>query len=98
MTHKTITAKALCQLMEQDKCVLIDIREPHEHARGAIEGAINIPMKELALNERPNDGREIVFHCKSGKRTKMAAGHLARWAGREVHLLEGGIEAWHRTL
>lgn len=97
MKHAPITPVELAKLLKGENCTLIDIREPQEHARGKIEGALNIPMKELVLNKIPDDGRKIVFHCKSGKRTQMAAGHLVHWAGRDILLLEGGIEAWHRA-
>jgi rhodanese-related sulfurtransferase len=73
--------------------ILIDIREADEFAREAIPGARNAPMSALATCDCPAD-QPLIFHCKSGMRTKMAAPQLAEWAGRDIAILDGGIEAW----
>jgi 3-mercaptopyruvate sulfurtransferase SseA len=40
----------------------------------------------------------LIFHCKSGMRTKMNAAKLAARAGDcDVYVLGGGIEAWKRA-
>ena len=36
----------------------------------------------------------VVFHCKSGARTRMNAAALAACTDAEVYILDGGIEAW----
>ncbi len=73
--------------------ILIDIRELQEHAAENIPGAINQPLSGLAgktLNAAP----VIVFHCKSGARTRMNAAGLASCTDAEAYILDGGIEAW----
>ena len=40
----------------------------------------------------------LIYHCKSGARTKMNAKRLAAGSGKcEVYLLGGGIEEWKRA-
>lgn len=73
--------------------VLIDIREVNEHAAESIPGAMNHPLSRLAAAP-PQATPVIVFHCKSGARTKMNAPALAGCADAEAYILDGGIDAW----
>ena len=71
--------------------VLVDVREPSEHAAGAIDGAVLIPLGQLAsrVDELP-PGPPIVVYCQSGGRSARAVAML-RELGREAHNLVGGI-------
>lgn len=69
---------------------LIDIREPDEHAREKIPGAINIPL--ASLSELPPG--PTVFHCRSGMRTEANASALLAAANGDCHFLAGGLDAW----
>ncbi|MFO1322606.1 MAG: rhodanese-like domain-containing protein [Burkholderiales bacterium] len=74
--------------------VIVDVREPWEHARCRIEGSLLVPLRELTarLSELPAD-RELVLVCHHGSRSQQAAMWLAQ-NGRKVHNLRGGVEAW----
>ncbi|HHX84578.1 MAG TPA: FAD-dependent oxidoreductase, partial [Actinomycetales bacterium] len=73
--------------------VLLDTRTPGEVARGAIPGALNIPVDDLRerLDEVP-EGR-VVAYCAVGIRGYLAARILSQ-AGREVANLDGGYTTW----
>lgn len=43
---KSITVEEL-ELIEKDKAVILDIREPEEFSRGTIETAVNVPLPEV---------------------------------------------------
>jgi len=96
MSHKTVSTDEVLKLLKSGECQLVDIREPNEFASEAIPGAVNVPLSELQTCNCPASGT-LVFHCKSGMRTGMAAKKLAQWAGRDVLILDGGIEAWRRA-
>jgi len=97
MKPKTVSTKEVLDLLNGDDCQLIDIREPDEHAGEAIPGATNVPLSRLEACDCP-DGKTLVFHCKSGMRTNMAASKLKKWAGgKDVLILDGGIEAWRKA-
>jgi len=75
--------------------LLIDVREPHEHAVSRIDGARLIPLRELPsqLGELPRD-REIIVHCKSGARSARAVKLMLESGFPRVTNVLGGIDAW----
>jgi rhodanese-related sulfurtransferase len=83
------------KLLIDKGALLVDIRELEEHARERIPGARNQPLGRLRDGALPNDAQTIVFHCKSGNRSRLNAGLLAK-AARDVDafIIDGGIEAW----
>jgi rhodanese-related sulfurtransferase len=72
---------------------VLDVREPQEWAAGHIEGAVHIPLGELAerIDEVP-EGQTLVV-CKVGGRSGRAVGYLAQ-QGRDVVNLDGGMLDW----
>lgn len=78
---------------------LLDVREPHEHAHGAISGATLIPLGQLParLAEVPRD-RRVVVHCKMGGRSAKAVALLQQHGWPDVWNVAGGITAWSREI
>ncbi len=78
--------------------LLIDVREPGEHAQARIRGSVLLPMSELRqrLREIPRD-REVIFYCRSGNRSGQVVEYLSDQLGYENAInLAGGIIAWYR--
>jgi adenylyltransferase/sulfurtransferase len=77
--------------------VLIDVREPEEHALGAIDGARLMPLGTIdqQASRLPHD-RPVVVHCRTGHRSARAA-LLLRRQGIDARSLAGGFEAWGRA-
>jgi adenylyltransferase/sulfurtransferase len=75
--------------------MLIDVREPHEHAIARIEGARLIPLGTLMehIDSLPAD-REILVHCKMGMRSAKAVEMLMARGFTRVKNVLGGIDAW----
>ena len=75
--------------------LLIDVREPHEHAVSRIDAALLIPLRDLPsrLADLPRD-LEIIVHCKSGARSARAVKLLLESGFPHVRNLVGGIDAW----
>jgi rhodanese-related sulfurtransferase len=73
---------------------LIDVRRDYEFEAGHLEGARNIEMNELTAHaeEIPRD-RPVIFYCRSGNRSGMAAEAFVE-AGYDAHNLRGGIAGW----
>ncbi|GEK23008.1 adenylyltransferase/sulfurtransferase MoeZ [Cellulomonas xylanilytica] len=79
-----------------DDFLLIDVREPAEHAQVSIPGAVLVPLGTVfdgtALADLPRD-QEIVVHCQVGARSLTAA-KILRGAGFDASNVDGGILAW----
>ncbi len=74
--------------------LLLDVRLPEEFKPEHIVNATNIPVQVLPerLCEIPND-TPVIFYCRSGNRTKIAAEVLSRAGYGELYDL-GGIMQW----
>ncbi len=90
MTVKTIAPLAAADLLRTG-AQLIDIRGPDEHARERIGAAQSIPLD--ALTAIPGDA-PLIFHCRSGQRTRLNAERLATVNAGPTYLLDGGIDGW----
>lgn len=95
---KTISPARAAELIKQG-AVLIDIREADEHARERIPGARHHALSRIDSHTPAHAGDEVlVFHCRSGARTKGNAPKLAAAAGKcETYILDGGIDAWKKA-
>lgn len=79
--------------------VLIDIRETDEHARERIPGAHHHPLAHIATNSPARDDSGLlIYHCRSGARTKGNADKLAAASQNcQAYILEGGLDAWKKA-
>jgi rhodanese-related sulfurtransferase len=97
-TLTKIKPAAVAEGLKTGRFHLIDIREPDEHAREHIPGAVLIPLSSLeAADVKIEAGRTAVFHCKSGMRTEMNCVRLAERVDGDALVLEGGLDAWKRA-
>ncbi|WED43181.1 rhodanese-like domain-containing protein [Legionella cardiaca] len=99
MTIQIIDAATLNDWLVKKKVVLIDVREPQEHAAENITAAVSIPLNTISIKSLPEIGdKKLVFHCKAGKRSMTACEKLvAEDSLLEVFSLEGGISAWEQA-
>ena len=73
---------------------ILDVREPHEYQICNLRGYL-IPLGELPRRAHELDSsREIVAHCRSGKRSAEAVEFLRKAGFRKIWNLKGGILAW----
>ncbi|HEY1191927.1 MAG TPA: rhodanese-like domain-containing protein [Gemmata sp.] len=79
--------------------VLLDVRQPEEHATCALPNSVLIPLGELAarVEEVPSDGTPVVVYCHHGVRSLTGAAIL-RAAGLEALSLAGGIDRWSQSV
>lgn len=90
-----ITARELKERLDQgDDIFILDVREPHEYQICNLKGHL-IPLGELPRRLHELDSaREIVAHCKSGKRSAQAVDFLRQAGFRKIYNLRGGILSW----
>jgi rhodanese-related sulfurtransferase len=92
-TETEISPQRAAELADSGAAV-IDVRRDYEWDAGRIPGASHLEMNDLASNAEsvPRD-RPVVFYCRSGSRSALAAAAF-RQAGWDAYNLEGGLEAW----
>ena len=98
MSLPTLTPGEAKRLLEQG-AILVDIREADEHARENIPGARLMSLSKLdEADLASHEGQPVIFHCKSGARTKGNAVRLAEKIGGscDAFIVEGGIDAWKK--
>ena len=90
-----ITPRELkARLDRGDDIYVLDVREPHEYQICNIGGHL-IPLGDLPNRVSELDSsREIVAHCRSGKRSAEAVEFLRKSGFRKLLNLKGGILAW----
>lgn len=93
MTIRSIDPREAKRLVDSG-ALLVDVREPDEHARERIQGARLVPLARFPAALERQDGAPVIFHCRSGSRTAAAVEQLAAASGGDGYLLGGGITAW----
>jgi len=90
-----ITPRDLKQRLDRgDDLFVLDVREPHEYQICNLNGYL-IPLGELPKRVHELDSsREIVAHCRSGKRSADAVDFLRKAGFRKIWNLKGGVLAW----
>jgi len=92
---RDLTPDEVAQGLAENRMVLVDVREPNETAAERYPGAIHLPLSVFDPVAIPDpQGRQVVFACRSGKRS-VTASRAAQAAGLpyDAHLA-GGILAW----
>ncbi len=84
---------------EAGRAVLIDIREPSEHATGVVAGARLLPMRQLSqrLGEIPTDPRQpVLLICNTQNRSSATLRALRERGYGHVRFVSGGMSEWAR--
>ncbi len=96
MALRTVDTKTLKMWLDNNEAVLVDVREPAEHAAENITGATLLPLGKVSKSLLPQHiGKKLVIYCRKGGRGGSACEKLmAEDPGLDIYNLEGGIEAW----
>ena len=81
--------------MAEGRYLLVDVREPNEVAVEAYPGGVVVPLSTFDAKDIPDpNGKQVVFACRSGKRS-VTASLAAQAAGLpyDKHLA-GGMLGW----
>jgi rhodanese-related sulfurtransferase len=81
------------------KPFVVDVRQPEDYARGFIDGAVNIPLRDLptSLQALPGVDRDIVVACSTGHRGAIGMAVLRMLGYTKATSLEGGMQAWRQA-
>jgi rhodanese-related sulfurtransferase len=84
---------------EAGRAILIDIREPAEHATGVAAGAQLLPMRQLSnrWKEIPTDPqRPVLLICNTQNRSAATLKALRQQGYSHVRYVSGGMSEWVR--
>lgn len=86
--------------LDKGEAVMVDVRDPNEyvevHAKGVRLIPVNTVMSEIKQIREFAGDKEVLFICKSGHRSGLAA-EFATAAGLDdipLSNVEGGTQAW----
>ena len=96
-TYRQISMDEAIAVMEASTDYqILDVRTQEEFDSGHIPGAICIPnesISEAVLQQLPSKDQLLLVYCRSGNRSRQAAGKLANLG--YTHIVEfGGIGSW----
>ena len=95
--HKVrdLTAEEVAEGLKAGHVVLVDVREPNETAVERFPGAVLVPLSAFDPATIPAPpGSEIVFACRSGRRSVTASLAAQEQGFPYDSHLAGGILAW----
>ncbi|HMQ10346.1 MAG TPA: rhodanese-like domain-containing protein [Oligoflexia bacterium] len=98
MAIKTISIEQLNSIVKDKGCnCIIDVREASEYKSEHVEGSQHIPLSTIHETSHTKDldtEQAVYIMCRTGMRAKKAADQMQSKGFNNIHIVEGGIEAW----
>ena len=92
---KEISVVAVAKSMQQEKVVLVDVREHSELAICKIAEAIHIPLGEIPTRiELLPRNVPLVIYCHHGMRSRSVVDYLRTLGFDNALNMTGGINSW----
>jgi rhodanese-related sulfurtransferase len=92
---RDLTPQEVVQGLRAGRLVLVDVREPNETALERFPEAVLVPLSSFDPATIPDPaGREVVFACRSGRRSVTASLAAQEQGFPYGAHLAGGILAW----
>jgi len=92
---RDLTPQEVAQGIKEGRMVLVDVREPNETALERIPGSVLVPLSTFDPADIPEPaGRDVVFSCRSGRRSITASLAAQDQGFPYGNHLAGGILAW----
>ena len=77
---RDLTPDDVARGLAEDRMVLVDVREPNETAVERYPGALIVPLSTFDPGQIPDpQGRQVVFACRSGRRSVTASQASMSW-------------------
>ena len=93
----TLTAQGAVQLINRERAVLVDVREPEEFATGHMIGAKNVPLNQLdekLASTVKNKTVPLLLVCATGARAQRAVAVAKKLGYEQAQAVSGGLKAW----
>ena len=93
----SVNVQEFANTIAQPGTQIVDVRTAEEYATGHIDGSINIDVKKDNFKETAttllDKEKSVALYCRSGRRSKLAAGILSA-QGYSIVELDGGYNEW----
>ena len=92
---RDLTAQEVAQGLQDGRFMLVDVREPNETAVERFPQAVLVPLSSFDPAAIPDPaGRDVVFACRSGRRSVTASLAAQEHGFPYGAHLAGGLLAW----
>jgi rhodanese-related sulfurtransferase len=93
----SLTAQGAVQLINRERAVVVDVREPEEFAAGHVTGAKNVPLNQLEQKlpgAVKNKSLPLLLVCASGARAQRAVAMAKKLGYEQAQAVAGGLKSW----
>jgi hydroxyacylglutathione hydrolase len=96
-TLESVSVAELAERLRRHEILLLDVRDPDEHAAGHVPGSLTVPYQELHDEKLEQvralvDGTPVAVACAAGNRASLAASVLRRAdVPYVIHVADGGV-------
>lgn len=93
----TLTPPEQVDALRAHGAIIIDVREPDEHVKDHVQGAINLRLDDLTdqiLATVPDKNATVICYCNGGNRGGIGADTLQTLGYRKVFSIAGGLRAY----
>jgi rhodanese-related sulfurtransferase len=95
LSVRDLTPEEVSVGLRDGRMLLVDVREPNETAVERFPDAVIVPLSDFDASAIPDpQGREVVFACRSGRRSVTASLAAQQLGFPYSSHLAGGILAW----
>jgi rhodanese-related sulfurtransferase len=85
--------------LQAQGAILVDIRDPDEHAASHIPGSLNISRGKLEMNVEgliPDQNATVICYCNAYNRGALSAATLRDMGYANARFIGGGLNAWKK--
>ena len=93
----SLTAQGAVQLINRERAVVVDVREPEEFAAGHVTGAKNVPLDQLEQKlpaTVKNKSLPLLLVCATGARAQRAVATARKLGYEQAQAVAGGLKSW----
>jgi rhodanese-related sulfurtransferase len=89
-----VTTEHTAGALSEGSAQVIDVREDYEREAGHVAGTRHVELARLTAEAGTIDrDRPVIFQCRVGSRSLMAAQAFRR-AGYDAYSMAGGVQQW----
>lgn len=95
-----LTAQGAVQLINRERAVVVDVRDPEEFAAGHMTGAKNVPLDQLEAKLATtvkNKALPLLLVCSTGSRAQRAVATARKLGYEQAQAVAGGLKGWREA-